>query len=111
MGSRAQSSASLPPLQNLHKFRAGLSYTHGGCSRLNFPLENNFMKTVTTLTAMFLGLAVSSFAADFKGFVQDEACSTKPAMKDNAECSKKCIDGGAKAVLVTPDGNRAVVAG
>lgn len=62
------------------------------------------MKTVTTLTAMFLGLAVSSFAADFKGFVQDEACSTKPAMKGNAECSKKCIDGGAKAVLVTPDG-------
>ncbi len=53
---------------------------------------------------MFLGLAVSSFAADFKGFVQDEACSTKPAMKGNAECSKKCIDGGAKAVLVTPDG-------
>lgn len=62
------------------------------------------MKTVTTLTAMFLGLAVSSFAADFKGFVQDESCATKPAMKGNAECSKKCIDGGQKAVLVTPDG-------
>jgi hypothetical protein len=62
------------------------------------------MKTVTTLTAMFLGLAVSSFAADFKGFVQDEKCSTKPAMKGNADCSKKCIDGGDKAVLVTADG-------
>ena len=62
------------------------------------------MKTVTALTAMFLGLAVSSFAADFKGFVQDESCSTKPAMKGNAECSKKCIDGGQKAVLVTEDG-------
>ena len=62
------------------------------------------MKTVTALTAMFLGLAVSSFAADFKGFVQDESCASKPAMKGNAECSKKCIDGGQKAVLVTPDG-------
>ena len=62
------------------------------------------MKTVTTLTAMFLGLAVSSFAADFKGFVQDEKCSTKPTMKGNAECSKKCIDGGDQAVLVTADG-------
>ena len=62
------------------------------------------MKTVTALTAMFLGLAVSSFAADFKGFVQDEKCSTKPAMKDNAACAKKCIDGGDHAVLVTPDG-------
>jgi len=62
------------------------------------------MKTVTTLSALFLGLAVSSFAADFKGFVQDEACSTKAAMKGNAECSKSCIDKGAKAVLVTDDG-------
>ena len=53
---------------------------------------------------MFLGLAVSSFAADFKGFVQDESCSTKPAMKGNAECSKKCIDSGQKAVLVGEDG-------
>jgi hypothetical protein len=62
------------------------------------------MKTVTTLTAMFLGLAVSSFAADFKGFVQDEKCSTNAGMKDNAACAKKCIDGGASAVLVTPEG-------
>jgi len=62
------------------------------------------MKTVTTLSALLLGLAVSSFAADFKGFVQDDKCSTNAKMKDNAECAKKCIDGGAQAVLVTPDG-------
>ena len=62
------------------------------------------MKKVTALTAVLLGLAVSSFAADFKGFVQDEACSTKAGMKGDAACAKKCIDGGAKAVLVTPDG-------
>ena len=62
------------------------------------------MKTVTTLTTVFLGLAVSSFAADFKGFVQDESCSTKPAMKGDAACAKRCIDRGQKAVLVTGDG-------
>lgn len=62
------------------------------------------MKTATALTAMLFGLAASSLAADFKGFVQDESCSTKPAMKGNAECAEKCIKGGQAAVLVTPDG-------
>jgi hypothetical protein len=62
------------------------------------------MKTATALTAMLFGLAATSLAADFKGFVQDEACSTKPAMKGNAACAEKCIKGGDKAVLVTPDG-------
>ena len=62
------------------------------------------MKNVSKLTAMVLGLAISSFAADFKGFVQDESCSTKPAMKGNADCAKRCIDRGQKAVLVTEDG-------
>ena len=62
------------------------------------------MKTATALTAMLLGLAASSFAADFKGFVQDESCSTKPAMKGNAACAEKCIKGGSAAVLVTEEG-------
>ena len=62
------------------------------------------MKTFTAVAALALGLAATSFAAEFKGFVQDESCSTKPAMKGNAECSKKCIDGGQKAVLVGEDG-------
>ena len=62
------------------------------------------MKTATALTAMLFGLAASSLAADFKGFVQDESCSTKPAMKGNAACAEKCIKGGSAAVLVTPDG-------
>ena len=43
-------------------------------------------------------------AADFKGFVEDTACSTKPAMKNDAECAQKCIKGGSPAVLVTEDG-------
>ena len=43
-------------------------------------------------------------AADFKGFVEDTACSSKPAMKNDAECAQKCIKGGSPAVLVTEDG-------
>ncbi len=43
-------------------------------------------------------------AAEFTGFVEDTNCASKPAMKDDAECAKKCIKGGAAAVLVTPDG-------
>jgi hypothetical protein len=62
------------------------------------------MKTFTAVAALALGLAATGFAAEFKGFVQDEACSTKAAMKGDAACAKKCIDGGAKAVLVGEDG-------
>ncbi len=62
------------------------------------------MKNLTAMTAVFLGLAVSSYAADFKGFIEDDACAAKPAMKGNAACAKKCIDGGKAAVLVTEDG-------
>ena len=43
-------------------------------------------------------------AADFTGFVEDSNCASKPEMKDDAGCAKKCIKGGAAAVLVTPDG-------
>ena len=62
------------------------------------------MKKLITLGALALGLAGITMAAEFKGFVEDTACSTKPAMKDNAACAKKCIKGGSPAVLVTPDG-------
>jgi hypothetical protein len=43
-------------------------------------------------------------AAEFKGFVEDTSCSTKPGMKGNANCAKSCIKGGSPAVLVTEDG-------
>jgi hypothetical protein len=62
------------------------------------------MKTFTAIAALVLGLATTGFAAEIKGFVQDEACYTKPAMKDNAQCAEKCIKGGSKAVLVGEDG-------
>jgi hypothetical protein len=62
------------------------------------------MKTLTATAMLALGLASLGMAADFKGFVEDSACSTKAGMKNNAECAQKCIKGGDKAVLVTPDG-------
>ncbi len=62
------------------------------------------MKTLTVVATLALGLAANTFAAQFKGFVEDTKCSTMAAMKDDAECAKKCIKGGSPAVLVTEDG-------
>jgi hypothetical protein len=62
------------------------------------------MKKLTAVAALALGLAAIGMAADFKGFVEDTKCSTNPAMKDDADCAKKCIQGGSPAVLVTDDG-------
>ena len=62
------------------------------------------MKKLTVLAALALGISTLAMAAEFKGFVEDTACSTKAQMKDNADCAKKCIKGGSPAVLVTADG-------
>jgi uncharacterized protein DUF5818 len=62
------------------------------------------MKKFTAAAALVFGLAATGLAAEFKGFVEDTKCSTNPAMKDDADCAKKCIKGGSPAVLVTDDG-------
>jgi hypothetical protein len=62
------------------------------------------MKTITATAAMLLGLSALGMAAEFKGFVEDSSCASKPGMKDNAACAKKCIGGGSPAVLVGEDG-------
>src|SRR5580700_8711873 len=62
------------------------------------------MKKISTVVLMTMGLAASGLAAEFKGFVEDTACSTKPEMKGDAACAQKCIKGGSPAVLVTEDG-------
>jgi hypothetical protein len=62
------------------------------------------MKKLTAVAVLAFGLAASGLAAEFKGFVEDTKCSTNPAMKDDADCAKKCIQGGSPAVLVTDDG-------
>jgi hypothetical protein len=48
--------------------------------------------------------STGAMAAEFKGYIIDEQCSTKAAMKGNAECAAKCIKGGSPAVLVTEEG-------
>jgi hypothetical protein len=62
------------------------------------------MKKFTVLATLALGLSGLAMAAEFTGFVEDTNCSTKPAMKADADCAKKCIKGGSPAVLVTADG-------
>ncbi|HEX5229083.1 MAG TPA: DUF5818 domain-containing protein [Bryobacteraceae bacterium] len=62
------------------------------------------MKKITAIGLMTLGFAASALAAEYKGFVEDTACSTKPEMKGDAACAQKCIKGGSPAVLVTEDG-------
>ena len=62
------------------------------------------MKTFTAIATLALGLAATGLAAEYKGFVEDQNCASKPAMKDNAACAKKCIGGGSPAVLVSEDG-------
>lgn len=62
------------------------------------------MKKITAIGLMTIGFAATALAAEYKGFVEDTACSTKPEMKGDAACAQKCIKGGSPAVLVTEDG-------
>jgi hypothetical protein len=48
-------------------------------------------------------LSIAAMAADFNGYVIDETCAGKPAMKGNEACARKCLKGGAPAVLLTAD--------
>jgi Protein of unknown function (DUF5818) len=48
--------------------------------------------------------STAAMGAEFKGYIIDQQCSTKAAMKGNAECAAKCIKGGSPAVLVTDEG-------
>ncbi len=49
-------------------------------------------------------LAAASFAGDastVNGWVSDSKCGVKGANAGAAECTKKCLDGGAQVVVVT----------
>ncbi len=62
------------------------------------------MKTIAAVAFITMGLAASAMAAEYKGFVEDTMCSTKPEMKGDAACAQKCIKAGSPAVLVTESG-------
>ena len=56
------------------------------------------MKRGIALFALVSGFSI--FAADFTGYIIDQSCATKAAMKGNEACARKCIKGGSPAVLL-----------
>jgi Protein of unknown function (DUF5818) len=62
------------------------------------------MKKAILAFALVAGFSTVAMAAEFKGYIIDEKCSAKAAMKGNVECATTCIKGGAAAVLVTEEG-------
>jgi hypothetical protein len=62
------------------------------------------MKKTILAFALVAGFSNIAMAAEFKGYIIDEKCSAKAAMKGNAECAATCIKGGSPAVLVTEAG-------
>ena len=64
------------------------------------------MLVVLALCVLFMMVGVT-FAADattVNGYVSDSKCGAKG--KTNAECTKKCIQAGAKMVVVTDKGDK-----
>ena len=62
------------------------------------------MRKSISIFAILLGLSTAASAAEFKGFIMDEKCSTNAKMRGDADCAAKCIKGGSPAVLVTSEG-------
>lgn len=50
---------------------------------------------------MFVGVMLAADSSTVKGYVSDSKCGAKGANAKAAECTKKCIAGGAKMVVVT----------
>jgi len=64
------------------------------------------MKKLVVLFAAFVMLfAVAAWAADstMTGYIVDAKCGVKGAHPGGEACSKSCIEGGSKAVLVTDE--------
>jgi streptogramin lyase len=61
------------------------------------------MKRGIALFALGSALTLVAAGADFSGYIIDQACSSKPDMKGNEACARKCIKGGSPAVLLSAD--------
>jgi uncharacterized protein DUF5818 len=59
-------------------------------------------KRIARIVLLFAG-STAVFAAEFTGYVIDEKCAAKPAMKGNEACARKCLKDGSPAVLLTAD--------
>jgi len=62
---------------------------------------NQKMRKLMLLAALAAG---SAMAAEWSGYIIDEACSGKKEMLGNVTCAQNCIKRGSPAVLVTDDG-------
>jgi hypothetical protein len=62
------------------------------------------MKKVIAGLGLTAALALSAMAADVTGYVIDQSCADKPAMRGNVQCAQSCIKRGSAAVLVTEEG-------
>jgi hypothetical protein len=62
--------------------------------------------TALAVMLMFVGVSFAADATTVNGYVTDSKCGTKG--KTNAECAKKCMEKGAKMVVVT-DGDDKVL--
>ena len=61
------------------------------------------MKMGIALFALVSLFAAGAIGADFTGYVIDQSCASKAAMKGNEACARKCIKGGSPAVLLGED--------
>jgi putative cell wall-binding protein len=53
------------------------------------------------LAFMMISVAFAADSTTVNGYVSDSKCGAKGANAGAAECTKKCIQGGAKTVVVT----------
>ena len=65
-----------------------------------------FLCLALAVMFMFVGVSFAADTATVNGYVTDSKCGTKG--KTNAECAKKCMEKGAKMVVVT-DGDDKVL--
>ena len=62
------------------------------------------MKKAIVGFGLLAAFALSATAADVTGYVIDQSCADKPAMRGNVQCAQSCIKRGSPAVLVTDEG-------
>ena len=62
------------------------------------------MKKAIAGFALMAAFSFSALAADVTGYIIDQSCADKPAMRGNVECAQRCIKRGSPAVLVTDEG-------
>jgi hypothetical protein len=62
------------------------------------------MKKVIAGFGLMAALSLSAMAADVTGYIIDQSCAGKPAMRGNVQCAEACMKKGSPAVLVTDEG-------